>query len=78
VCGACCGWATNLTNYNTAVYQCTDPTPYSGIASGSGCVSTYQGCAPVANCTQAADGTCRAYGLRPVCKGDGLNFLQPT
>ncbi|KAJ7940295.1 hypothetical protein B0H13DRAFT_2647965 [Mycena leptocephala] len=60
VCGACCGWETKLTNNNTAVYKCKGSTPYSGRASGSGCVATPQGCTPVATCTQAADGTCRS------------------
>ncbi|KAJ7709526.1 hypothetical protein B0H17DRAFT_1190731 [Mycena rosella] len=59
VCGACCGWATNSssTNFNTNVYQCQAPTPFSGRASGSGCASSYQGCTPVATCAQTFNGT---------------------
>jgi hypothetical protein len=75
VCGACCGWETKLTNNNTAVYKCKGSTPYSGRASGSGCVATPQGCTPVATCTQAADGTCRAYRLCSACKGVQLNWF---
>ncbi|KAF7322433.1 hypothetical protein HMN09_00021400 [Mycena chlorophos] len=58
VCGACCGWATLQSNYNTYVYKCSGSTPFSGRASGSGCVSTRQGCDPVATCVQGANGTC--------------------
>ncbi|KAJ7176292.1 hypothetical protein C8R43DRAFT_1230426 [Mycena crocata] len=65
VCGSCCGWATSMTNFNTGVFKCTTPTPFSGRASGSGCVKSRQGCDPVAPCAQAADGTCRTI-LPPV------------
>ncbi|KAF7316181.1 hypothetical protein MIND_00136300 [Mycena indigotica] len=58
VCGACCGWTTTQTNYNTGVVKCSGSTPFSGRASGSGCVSTRQGCDPVATCAQAANGAC--------------------
>ncbi|KAJ7085754.1 hypothetical protein B0H15DRAFT_1023347 [Mycena belliarum] len=57
VCGACCGWAATQSNFNTAVTQCVAPTPFSGRASGSGCVSTMQGCTPVATCDQVLVGT---------------------
>ncbi|KAJ7676649.1 hypothetical protein DFH06DRAFT_1121961 [Mycena polygramma] len=62
VCGACCGWATTpgQVNNNTVIYKCEDPTPFSGLASGSGCVETRQGCDPVDTCAQAEDGTCPA------------------
>ncbi|KAJ7679107.1 hypothetical protein DFH06DRAFT_1465294 [Mycena polygramma] len=62
VCGACCGWETTpgQTNNNTFVIQCTGSTPFSGLASGSGCVPTRQGCDPVATCAQKNDGTCPA------------------
>ncbi|KAJ7676588.1 hypothetical protein DFH06DRAFT_1121901 [Mycena polygramma] len=60
VCGACCGWATTpgQINNNTLIVKCEDPTPFSGLASGSGCVETRQGCDPVDTCEQAEDGTC--------------------
>ncbi|KAJ6502874.1 hypothetical protein C8R47DRAFT_1067692 [Mycena vitilis] len=60
VCGACCGWATTpgQVNNNTVIIKCEDPTPFSGLASGSGCVETRQGCDPVDTCAQAEDGTC--------------------
>ncbi|KAJ7685509.1 hypothetical protein DFH06DRAFT_1158698 [Mycena polygramma] len=60
VCGACCGWQTTpgKTNNNTVVIQCTGTTPFSGRASGTGCVKTRQGCDPVDTCAQADDGTC--------------------
>ncbi|KAJ6531343.1 hypothetical protein B0H19DRAFT_476667 [Mycena capillaripes] len=81
VCGACCGWATTpgQTNNNAAVFQCTAPTPFSGRASGSGCVATRQGCDPVPTCAQAADGTCRAFlSLSCACVGCSDTCFQPT
>ncbi|KAJ6502923.1 hypothetical protein C8R47DRAFT_1251916 [Mycena vitilis] len=62
VCGACCGWETTpgQVNNNTLIVKCEASTPFSGLASGSGCVETRQGCDPVDTCEQAVDGTCPA------------------
>ncbi|KAF7316236.1 hypothetical protein MIND_00142200 [Mycena indigotica] len=68
VCGTCCGWATAQSNGNSAIFKCSGSTPFSGRASGSGCVSTRQGCDPVATCAQAPNGA---------CPDQSFEFVQP-
>ncbi|KAJ7510187.1 hypothetical protein B0H11DRAFT_1900539 [Mycena galericulata] len=61
-CLTCCGYAA-VGNGNTVATRCTGSKPFAYPGSGSGCISQNisSTCTPPPTCTQAANGTCRAY-----------------